>query len=287
MSLSATVVERGAVRVPGHLIARVTGTDPLGFLDDTTTQSVRGLDPQTGALTCYLDEKGRLLAELRVLASSDEGVVIDAEPAARDGIERLARIAGLAGCAIEFVDWGLTVVRGTDAARALDVALGEDEHAVVKHNGALIVRVRWGGDGIDILSPGPVSVDAAPMDVTALDAARIAGGRPRFGVDVQPGMLVNETPLFERAVSLPKGCFPGQESVARVHNMGQVRRRFVGVRIEGATPPAPCALDDDGEEVGTLTSAAGDRGIAVVASSVDLGTRLRAAGTPITVERAL
>jgi folate-binding protein YgfZ len=96
-----------------------------------------------------------------------------------------------------------------------------------------------------------------PIGWAAFNAARIEGGRPLFGVDFDDSMLPHETgPLLNRAVSFTKGCYPGQEIVARMHARQQVARKIAGVRVDGGHLPLAGAkfYDDKGNEIGGVTS---------------------------------
>ncbi|MFN2615277.1 MAG: folate-binding protein YgfZ [Actinomycetota bacterium] len=237
-----------AVELPRR-IWRVTGDSPLAFLEATTSQSLLELRPGEGALTCVLDDKGHVLAELRVLVFAGH-VLLDGE----GDVSYLERVAPLSGCSVEPTDLRVHAVRG-DRSSPLGPPLPAGERAhLTRDDGSIVVRVEWAVPGFDIIG----SRSSAKGSLAEHDAARIAAGRPVYGVDVTADMLINETPYLARAVSFTKGCYPGQESVARVHNLGRVRRLVVGVRgAEIATGP----LDDD---VGRVTSAAGGSGIAYV-----------------------
>jgi folate-binding protein YgfZ len=263
------------------LVARVTGDDPTAFLDATTTQDLSDLKPEQGALTCMLDEKGRILAELRATALSDGTVLIDAEQAAREAITGwLAKVAPLSACEVidETSRWIVTAVRGARAAERIP-------HDVIA------VEVDWGLVGYDVISAATVDIEADPMSEAEYDAARIAAGRPRFGVDFDETTHISETPLVARAVSFTKGCYPGQESVARVQNLGRVRKRLAGLNVEGAdVPPSGSILTVESLEVGRITSATmwGARvsAIGFVRSDVHDGATVEAGAAAATV-RAL
>lgn len=257
----------------GHLVARVRGTGPMAFLHAVTTQDVAGLTPGSGALACVLDETGHVLAEFRILALEDGSALIDAEDAARSAVhERLARVAPLAGCEVvdESDEWRVFAVRGPRAATALGIADPPDaEHSYVVRDDALALRVDWGLAGFDVLARAgsDPTWDAPAISDEAFEAARIAAGRPRFGVDITPDLIVNETPLLARAVSLTKGCYPGQESVAKITNLGRARRALVALSLpEPVVAGTPVVAED--VEVGWITSSAaipgGAAAIAVV-----------------------
>jgi folate-binding protein YgfZ len=244
----AEALRSGAAHVRlDRLVARVTGEDPIAFLDATTTQDLSGLKPEQSALTCMLDEKGHVLAELRATALSDGAVLIDAEQAAREAITGwLAKVAPLSGCEVidETSRWTVIAIRG---ARAAEHVPGD----------AIAIEVDWGLTGYDIIADAPVEIDAVSMSDTDYEAARIAAGRPRFGVDFDETTHIAETPLIARAVSFTKGCYPGQESVARVQNLGRVRKRLVGLDFEGADVPlVGTIISAESLEVGRVTSAA-------------------------------
>jgi folate-binding protein YgfZ len=96
---------------------------------------------------------------------------------------------------------------------------------------------------------------ARPCGMEALEARRIEAGVPRIGLDMDGSTLALEVPVAE-AISATKGCYLGQEVVARGTARGHVNRRLVGLRLEGPVPPRGAALVRDGAEVGRLTSVA-------------------------------
>jgi folate-binding protein YgfZ len=96
-----------------------------------------------------------------------------------------------------------------------------------------------------------------PIGWAAFNATRVEGGRPIFGIDFDDSILPHETgPLLARAVSFTKGCYPGQEIVARMHARQQVARKIAGVRVEGGFLPLAGAkfYDAKGNEIGGVTS---------------------------------
>jgi folate-binding protein YgfZ len=264
-----------------RLVARVIGDDPIAFLDATTTQDLSDLKPDQSALTCMLDEKGRVLAELRTIALPDGTVLIDAEKAAREAVTGwLAKVAPLSGCEVidETERWRVTALRGPKAAEEIP-------------RDAVAAEVDWGLLGYDVITASLIEVDAVSMTTADHDAARIAAGRPRFGVDFDETTHIAETPLIARAVSFTKGCYPGQESVARVQNLGRVRKRLVGLDFNGAdVPAAGTTFMVDGSDVGRMTSAAlwdgRVAGIGFVRSDLDDGATVEVGSSAATV-RAL
>lgn len=273
---------------------RSPGETALKFLHDVTTQDLAGLAPGHGALTAVLDPKGRLKAVLRVLATGD-GAFLDADPAAEDVVSTtLRRIAPLAGARLQPDPRRLFRVAGRPAD--LDALTGPGEHDHAEVDGAVVVRVAWGGDGFDVLAApehedrwrGRLAGVALKVVPAELEPARIRDGRPIFGIDLDDTMLVNETPLVERAVSFSKGCYPGQESVARVRNLGHVRRLICVLGVDGMPPPAGAIVADAaGDDVGRITSVAADAGgalaLAIVSVEAAQSGGLSVAGAPASV----
>lgn len=286
-------------RLP-RVVYRVTGERPLGYLHDVLAQDVIDLKEGSGAIAALLTPEGRVAAEVRVLPF-EKDVLLDAEVAARDGIERyIVRPAGLGGCEVidTSEDSAVVAVRGAYVDGPLSdgaVPLPADvEAASVPAGDALVVRVKWGVPGVDVVGPTAMVDDIVRTvlvpraTVEDLEAARIAAGRPAFGPDIDETTLVNETPLLAHGVSMTKGCYPGQESVARVHNLGRVRRMLRGLRSEGSLV-AGADVRADGAVAGTVTSAApvasgGSAAIALLRSEVPPGAIVEVAGEPATVE---
>jgi hypothetical protein len=130
-----------------------------------------------------------------------------------------------------------------------------------------------------------VADGARPAGYQAYEAARIDAGQARFGLDTDHRTLAHEVGWIGVAVHLDKGCYRGQETVARVHNLGRPPRRLVTVHIDGSghvLPARGSQLLQDGRVVGRLTSVAmhaesGPIGLALLRQSVGLGARLTAA----------
>lgn len=286
---------RSAAALVGPLpraVYRLTGEKPLGYLHDVLAQEIASLGAGRGGLAVALSPNGRISAEVRVLPMLDGSVVLDAEPEARAGIEeRIGRYAGLAGCELQPIDVKVAALRGPGAGAALAAAgipmPHEGEAMFVERQGFLAVRVTWGVAGFDLIGDAP-EIDAQTATPDELDAARIEAGRPRFGADFDEEVLVNETPLLEHAVSGDKGCYPGQESVAKIRTLGSVRRMLRGLRATQAGLRAGAAVQSNGDLVGTVTSAtdlpvAGSAAIALLRSEVAPGATIEAGGTTATV----
>lgn len=219
-----------------RLVWRVTGEDALGLLEATTTQHVADLQPGQAKPACLLDENGRIQAFLRVSRDQEGAVYLDGVPAGAPGVAWVAKLAPLSRCEIREAS-DLMVVRGATGA-----------------DGALVEDQRFDGlEGADSI----VAANDEPVEPEIDEAERVARGWPRFGLDFTDQTLLNDTPLLELATSFTKGCYRGQETVAKIRNLGHARRRMV--RAHASSPErwmAGVEVSLDGTSIGTVGSAA-------------------------------
>jgi folate-binding protein YgfZ len=253
-------------------ILQLTGKDPLGMLDAVLTNDV----PKDGARGVYallLNPKGRIQADLRVLKSAGDVLVITEPEGAVAAKELLGRYAPFSRVKVEDLSeadtpWGILGLYGPRAKELLGgLELAEHESAGVKLGGAdlLAAGVAVPVPGYDLFGPADAlsaardrlaERGAIPTSLDAYETARIKVGIPRFGADITPENFPAEVGVLERAVSFEKGCYPGQETVARMHYRGHPNRTLHRLAIEGP-PPAPGTEIVQGEKkVGHLTSVA-------------------------------
>jgi folate-binding protein YgfZ len=255
--------EEGAalVDLSRKTILRLTGKDPLGMLDAVLTNDV----PKSGARGVYallLNPKGRIQADLRVLKSAGE-VLIPTEPegaaAAKELLDRYAPFSRVTVEDLSEADepWGILGLYGPRAKELLDgLELAEHESAGVKLDGAdlLAAGVAVPVPGYDLLGPADalgtarkylLARGAVPVSLDAYETARIDAGVPRFGADITPENFPAEAGVLERAVSFQKGCYPGQETVARMHYRGHPNRRLYRFELE----PNPAEPTEPGDEI--------------------------------------
>ena len=230
-------------------------------------------DEACGVYALLLNPKGRIQADLRVLKSAG-GVLIDTEPeGAAATKELLGRYAPFSRVALEELSeadppWGILGLYGPRAGELLGgLELGEHESAWIEPGGArlLAAGVEVPVPGYDLIGPADAvsaareylaGSGAVPVGPQAYETARIAAGIPRFGSDITPENFPAEVGILERAVSFEKGCYPGQETVARMHYRGHPNRTLHRLAVEGP-PPAPGTEIVQGEKkVGRLTSIA-------------------------------
>lgn len=267
---------------PDRALVRVTGERAAEMVNGLVTNDVGSLG-EAGRHALLLNAKGRVLTDLRVLPVGD-GLLLDLPESGRANLLSTfqkylppiyARFEDLTR------DWGVTGVYGPDAVRAVSAVDAVRDavptgHLQVRHRAAddgdlLVVRAHGlAGDGVELIGPRAAlrelddALVAAVRDVggsrvgrRALEVARIEAGIPRYGQDMDEGNLAQETGLDE-AISHEKGCYLGQEVVARIHFRGHVNRHLRGLRFRDRLPGPGARLEreDGGKEVGRVTSAA-------------------------------
>jgi tRNA-modifying protein YgfZ len=237
----------GVVDLSHRGVITVTGPDRLSWLHSLTTQDLEGLEPGRGVTTLVLSPHGHIE---HALYGVDDGKIFWAhtEP----------------GGAPALVSW----LDGMRFLMRVEVSDRSSDYAVVWSAGAIA------GDHLERV--GPDSLDGREVFVRrdlleqimnngpragtwALEARRIAAGVPRTGLDTDHRTIPNEIGLLGVAVHLDKGCYRGQETVARVHNLGRPPRRLVRLHIDGSVDalPAPGAeLQLEGQAVGFVGGSA-------------------------------
>lgn len=250
-------------------IVRAVGADRVSFLQGMLTNDVARLQPGEGCPTLLLTIQGRVTADARVAALED-ALLLEIDVRVRDemvaALEKLiiADDVELLGCEPPLALVGL---EGPDTERLLGVRLPAYGHAITDVGG-VAARVQRaseiGGPGCVVhvvadraadLWDALVRTGARPAGMEALEGRRVEAGVPRIGLDMDGSTLALEVPV-EDAISATKGCYLGQEVVARGTARGHVNRRLVGLRLDGGTPARGTPLVADGKSVGHLTSVA-------------------------------
>ena len=273
------VLREGAAMVDlSHkTILRLSGEKAVQMLDAVLTNEVPDAE-RLGVYALLLNPKGRIQTDLRVLKGGEdvlkggEDVLIDVEPEGADAAkELLGRYAPFYRVRLEDlseVSWGISGLYGPRAADLLDgLELAEHETADAKLGGAnlLAAGVTVPVSGYDLLGPADAleaarnhlrERGAVQIAVPAYETARIEAGVPRFGPDITPENFPAEAGILERAVSFEKGCYPGQETVARMRYRGHPNRTLHRLAVEGSPPKPGAEILQNGKRVGQLTSVA-------------------------------
>ena len=250
----AGLVDRSA---RGKLL--LTGGEAAEFLQGQVTNDIEALEPGEGCYAAFLTPKGKMRGDLRVLRGED-WIWIDTEPAVLAPLSRTVQMYSI-GRDVRHSDVtgerAILSLVGPAARDALDVEPPAREHAVVEGELGLYVATDLGVDVICQAEDAAGARAALGLEEVSEDAAeclRIESGRPRYGLDVDADTIPQEAGLNERAVSFTKGCYVGQETVARLHYKGKPNRHLRGLRLdEPAAHYDPVHLGE--RKVGTVGSA--------------------------------
>jgi tRNA-modifying protein YgfZ len=238
-------------------LLRLAGKDPVGMLNAVLTNDVPAQDDH-GAYAMLLNPKGRVQTDLRVVKTRSE-VLVDTEPeGAAATAEILGRYAPFSRVKLEGLpDWKILGLYGPRAAELLerpDLAEHGTKQVEIEGISVLVVGVAVPVGGYDLIGPSDaldkirerlIERGAVPADYAAYETARIAAGIPRFGTDITPDNFPGESKnILERAVSFGKGCYPGQETVARMHYRGSPNKRLYRFELETDQEAAPEAGDE-------------------------------------------
>jgi tRNA-modifying protein YgfZ len=274
-----------AVDRPDLAVLELRGVDVLRYLHSVSTQHTADLRPGDTARALLLSPKGRIEFAFR-LAVLEGGTLLDTEAEAAEALaERLARFVFRYDVRVGAPRPGAVSLLGPGADGALAAGLPLPAAGLVVHRGELGLDLVGEEAPAALRALAAAGVPRVPLEVWEL--LRVERGLPRWGRELTDDVLAEEAGLLGSSVHLDKGCYPGQETVARVHNLGQVQRRLAGLRFEdadGAPPPAGTDLvAEDGRRAGQVRSAVhhpdlGTIALAYVRRLVAPGDRVLAGG---------
>lgn len=247
---------------------RITGEDAVSFLQGQFTQDLKVARSRAAAYGLWLNQKGKVLADSVALLAGENEVYLWSEASAEALIgERLESYIIADDVIVEplAAGWERLTIAGPGAddwvKARLEGALPA-EGCFARSGESFVFRGRHGAlSSWEWLAPagaGPGATDIQTMDTADLARARIAAGIPLIPAETGPGDLPNEAGLETVAVSYTKGCYLGQEVMARLKSMGRVRRRLVRVSGAGAVPVCPAQLWQGDKAVGELRVAVAD-----------------------------
>jgi aminomethyltransferase len=258
---------------------RVTGADRARFLHNLLSNDIVGLAPGRGCQAAKLNLQGKMEAGLTVLCLSDE-LRCDLEPGpAAPVFAALAKHLVRDKAVLEDVTshWAMFAVQGpraSDVLQAAGVATSSLDaplqHAAASVAGVAVLVVHadhCGAGGFGVWVPAEAAAvvwtalrtagDVVPVGWQALEVRRIEAGMPRAGAEINGDTFPMEAGLDAGWISYTKGCYLGQETIARIHHLGHVNRHLCGLLVEGETlPVARAALFAGEKNVGWVTSAA-------------------------------
>lgn len=278
--------ECGLVERPERGLLVVSGPDAAEYLQGQLTNDTEAIEPGAWVYAALLDRKGHMQADMRVLRPGEGPELwLDLEP---EGLAAASRHLGMykIGREVEVADasdahtlLSLIGPRATEFARAVDSPSLRTEVGV-----DLIVPL----DERDGTLQALLAAGAVEVLPEAVEIVRIEAGRPRFGAEMGTETMPAEAGIVEQAVSFTKGCYIGQETVARLHYKGKPNRHLRGLRLSGpAEPGAPVRLGE--KEVGALGSAAlspalGPVGLAILRREAEPGATVAVGEDGVTAE---
>jgi folate-binding protein YgfZ len=287
VSEAAARIRRGAgwFALPERGLLCVRGADRVRWTNGMVSNDVASLAPgpdRSGCHALLLTAQGRIVADLHVLAREDELWLELAGDVLLDVAKRLERyvIADDVRLSDESAHWRRFALEGPRGSELLaraagaPIAIARDSGVDVVIAGAPAVACAWGWSGetaYQLFVPATASetveraIAAAASegeletgDAETLEVLRIEAGTPRQGRELDEDVLPAEAGLVGRAVSTTKGCYTGQEIVARMESRGSASHRLVGLRCDAADadpPPVGAAVQADGQTIGAVTSA--------------------------------
>jgi folate-binding protein YgfZ len=244
----------GAVEVARDVV-RVSGPEAVTYLQGQLSQNVEGLDVGATTWSFVLQPTGKVDAWCRVTRIDGDAFLVDLDAGSGDVlVARLRRFLLRTKAEIEpLAGWRCVALRGPGAEEA-----GHQTEVDVD----LRVPAGWPGvEGVDLLGPNvAVSPDIAAATADDYQALRIRSGVPAMGAELTDKTIPAEAGqwIIDASVDFTKGCFTGQELVARIDSRGgNVPRHLRGLVLDGpAAPPAGATVEVDGHEVGKVTSSA-------------------------------
>jgi tRNA-modifying protein YgfZ len=272
----------------GKLI--VSGPEAVEYLQGQLTNDVEALSPGEGQYAALLDRKGHMQADMRVLRIATEEIWIDTEPEALEVARRhlemykIGREAAIADLTAERTILSLIGPRSVELAGTAALPEHANEAAGVSGVACLAVGTAAGIDLIaksadtDRLREALTGAGAVEVGPEAAEVVRIEAGTPRFGAEMSAETMPAEAGIVERAISFTKGCYIGQEPVARLHYKGRPNRHLRGLELSAPTAPG-ASLVLGGKEVGRIGSACvsparGPLALAIVRREAEPGAEL-------------
>jgi len=270
---------------------KVKGSEAAEYLQGQITNEVETLEVAQGVYAALLDRKGHMRADMRVLNLGPHGLWIDTEAPALAAVfshldmYKVGRDATVEDVTADFAILSLIGPASYDVAGIGPLSPEHSQHFFQR-------------DGIDVLAAGTdLGVDfivmasdrdglhgslknggAAPVSLEAAEIVRVESGRPRFGLDMTGSTMPAEAGLEERAVNFEKGCYIGQETVARLHYKGKPNRHLRGLELSApAAHGDPLVLGE--KQVGTIGTACvspanGPIALAIVRREAEPGSTL-------------
>ncbi|ETW96529.1 MAG: hypothetical protein ETSY1_26230 [Candidatus Entotheonella factor] len=301
----------GVIDLSHRSLIRITGSHRQRFLQAMVSNDTADLEPGQGCYATLLTNKGKLVADFVVYADAD-AYWLDLEPGLAPSLITALDffiIADDVTLSDVTAEWGLLSLQGPYAEELITLACGQElpplprlshtDGRVAGHDVRLIVRSHTGEEGYQLLAPMaalPALWEALwehrhtcglrAVGLDALEVLRIEAGVPVFGRDMTEETIPIEANLTD-AISYTKGCYVGQEVIARLDARGHVNRRLMGLRLAGEVlPQAGDVIVSPEREVGWVTSAAFSHALQQPIAMGYIRREVNAPGTTLAVRSA-
>jgi folate-binding protein YgfZ len=279
----------------------VSGGEAAEYLQGQLTNDVEALEPGEGLYAALLDRKGHMQGDMRVLRPGEgPDLLLDTEPEALEAVRRHLGMYKI-GREVDVVDvTAERAILSLIGPRAVEIAgsaaLPENACEEVTIAGTQVLAIGT-ATGIDLICEADarervqealLAAGAAEVSPEAVEILRIEAGRPRFGAEMGTETMPAEAGIVEQAVSFTKGCYIGQETVARLHYKGKPNRHLRGLKLSGAARPGePVRLGD--KEAGRLggsgvSPAFGAIGLAILRREAEPGATVAVGEDGVTAE---
>jgi folate-binding protein YgfZ len=274
----AALTRRAGVRFcPERIVVQMTGDDRVSFMQGMCSNDIKRLSPGESVAALFLTERAHLIADA-IIYATPEALLIETErdlwPAAREHLERFLVADDVEMEELE--DRGVVRVDGPMSTELVGQAFGAPatrlaswRHVEIADGARVASVTRWGAHAFTIITgrAGVSNVvarllaegkqrEVREVDIAACEIVRVESGTARIGVDTDARTLALEARM-EPAISFAKGCYVGQETVERATARGALKRRLMGLRLNGGgdgRTPDGNAVILEGKEVGRLTS---------------------------------
>jgi len=284
---------------------KITGKDRISFLNGLLTNDISQLKENAGQRSALLNSKARVLADLHLYAQPDSLLVDTGESSASHVKEILDRFVITEDVQIQDSTQDLVqvTVQGPKSSQAIKEVLGIEAQDLIQLEqktlgpSTIIARDRTGQSGYDIIMPTleaePVwhgfllkggEIGLNPVGSQALEILRLEAGYPKYATDVDENTIILEAG-FKDAINFNKGCYLGQEVVARATHIGRVNKQLVRLEVETKDSVSPRSkLMSNGREAGFITSAAFSPGLQRVVGLGYANREFAKEGTKVNVQ---
>ena len=292
-----TALRQDAGWIERHDVGRLRfrGGDRRSYLHGLLTNDIESLSPGSATYAALLTAQGRMISDMHVYEGGTDLLVSVPRTLAASVRDRFDQFIFSEDVSVEDITESTVQfgVYGPSSTKVADVVRTSGLSADV------VPSREFGIAGYEIIAPLEASerlasmldqAGAAPVDIESLEIVRVEAGVPRFLVDMTETTIPLEAGIEDRAISMTKGCYPGQEVIVRVLHRGggRVARKLVGIVLgpEAELPPERARVFSGDREIGTLTSVVSSR---LLARPLALGYLHRdfiAPGTHVEVEAA-